>query len=249
VTDAAREPVVLFASEDIVVVDKPPGIATEPDRRGESSLRDWVGANVARAGTPHAVSRLDVGVSGAVTFALSSRAKVAAAKAKEAGRFERRYVAVVGPADSARHLPTAGLDATGEVTAPVEGKPARTRYRTIATAGAARVRVSVVVFSPLTGRTHQIRIHAASLGAPIVGDRRYGGRSSIPDAKGRVHAVERVLLHALAVRPVLGLPTDPVGFVTAPLPAAFVDLWRALDGAPEAWKDVGECVDGSVPGS
>lgn len=230
------EPRILFRSEDLVVVDKPSGIATEPDKSRAPSLRDWVARALGESQieAPHAVSRLDLGVSGAVTFAVSARARAAAVRAKEQGRYERRYVALVRGA-----LP----EPAGIAESAIEGKPARTRFERIAGAAGA---VALVLFTPETGRTHQIRIHAQRLGAPIVGDRKYGGPSSVPASSGRVLGVGRVLLHAVAVHPRLGLPTDPPRFVVAPVPRDFTDLWTALDGAPEAWKDVDRCVGGSV---
>lgn len=226
------EPAVLFASDDIVVADKPSGMATEPDRERAPSLRDWVKAWAGGKVEPHAVSRLDVGVSGAVTFALSARAKKAAAVAKERGKIARRYVAIVaGDPGSAGHA-----------DAPVEGKPARTDFARVALITSPKSAVALVVFSPRTGRMHQIRIHAAALGAPILGDKRYGGPGRVTTGTGRVVAVERVLLHAASVVPALGLPTDPPGPVLSPIPEALGALWSSLDGAPEAWKDVDRCV-------
>ncbi len=231
-----REPRILFRSEDLVVVDKPSGVATEPDKSRAPSLRDWVAGALGGTGSeaPHAVSRLDLGVSGAVTFATSARARAAAVRAKEQGRYERRYVALVRGALA---------EPTGLSETPIEGKPARTRHARIASASSS---VALVLFTPETGRTHQIRIHAQRLGAAILGDRKYGGPSSVATASGRVVAVGRVLLHALAVAPRLGLPSDPPGFVVAPVPPDFIDLWTALDGDAEAWKDVDRCVGGSV---
>ncbi|NUP08723.1 MAG: RNA pseudouridine synthase [Polyangiaceae bacterium] len=235
----AADLAVLFASDDVVVVNKPSGIATEPDKSGATSLRDLVArwlASRKMTGTPHAVSRLDVGVSGAVTFAFSDAGKKAAAQAKEAGRFQRRYIAL-----AAGELPERGL-----VDKPIEGKPASTGFRRIAVARAAKhAPVSLVVFEPRTGRTHQIRIHATHARAPIIGDRRYGGVASVVDPRGRVHAVERVLLHAAAVRFDLGAGSNPPSFIVAPTPAEMLALWSCLDGSADAWEEVAACFAGS----
>lgn len=234
---------VLFASDDLVLVDKPSGMATEPDRRGEPSLRDHVAAWLTARGSkeiPHAVSRLDVGVSGVVTFAISDPGKKAAARAKERGAIERRYIALVSG-----RTPVSGV-----VDAQIEGRPAQTRFMTVARASTARDGVvGLVLLEPRTGRTHQLRIHAAALGAPIVGDRKYGGPSTIADARGRVHGSGRVLLHAAGVRPIVGLQSDPPGWVLSPIPSEMTGLWSVLDGEAEAWKEAHRCIVGSLPGS
>jgi tRNA pseudouridine32 synthase / 23S rRNA pseudouridine746 synthase len=229
--------VVLFASEHVVVVDKPAGIATEPDRDRQTSLRDlvaaWVeGRDGGSARMPHAVSRLDTNVSGAVTFALTELGMRKAAAAKEHGHIARRYVAI-----------TAAIgDAGGSWSAPVQNKPALTRWQRIATTDG---RASLLLLVPETGRTHQLRIHASSGGAAIFGDGRYGGKSTVADSSGRVRRVDRVLLHAAAVHVPFGLPNDPPGFVVAPIPEIMRDVWQSLDGAAEAWNDVSRACVGS----
>ncbi len=229
--------VVLFESAHVVVVDKPAGIATEPDRDKHTSMRDLVEAWVkTRDGdstrAPHAVSRLDTNVSGAVTFALTELGMRKAAAAKEHGHIVRRYVAITEP--------TAAKE--GRWTTPVQGKSALTRWKRIAEVDG---RAALLLLEPETGRTHQLRIHASLAGAAIVGDARYGGKPTIADASGRVQRVERVLLHAAAVRVSFGLPADPPGFVLAPIPPALRAAWQSLDGAPEAWNDVEHACVGS----
>lgn len=229
--------VVLFDSEHIVVVDKPTGIATEPDRDRRTSLRDLVAAWVvdrdgAGARAPHAVSRLDTNVSGAVTFALSELGMRKAASAKEHGHIARRYVAITSPVAAA----------AGSWSSPVQGKPALTRWRRVAHVEG---RATLLVLAPETGRTHQLRVHASTADAPILGDSRYGGKPTVADASGRVRRVDRVLLHAAAVRVSFGLPDDPPGFVVAPVPAIMREVWQSLDGAAEAWNDVSRACVGS----
>jgi len=236
--------VVLFSSPDLVLVGKPVGIATEPDKSRRSSLRDqvasWLAARGERGKIPHAVSRLDINVSGVVTFAISARGKELSARAKEGGQLARRYVA----------LAEGTLTGKGLLETAVEGRPAQTSFRVIGEAQAGRSRVALLVFGPRTGRSHQIRIHSSSAGAPLLGDRKYGGSTSIADRKGAVHGIERILLHAASVHVRLGLDTDPPGWIDDPVPDDLLALWSALDGAPEAWNDVARaCVDGSEPGS
>ena len=144
---------VLFRSEDFLVVDKPMGIATEPNREREPSLVDAAERLVGRR--PHAVSRLDTGVSGAVLLALSDRGRRLAASAKDAALHERRYVALASG-------PPLDRDSAA-LTSPIEGRAARTRLVDLHVAASSDPLgcAQLVVLAPETGRTHQLRIHLA----------------------------------------------------------------------------------------
>jgi 23S rRNA-/tRNA-specific pseudouridylate synthase len=94
-------------------------------------------------------------------------------------------------------------------------------------------RATLLALSPVTGRKHQLRAHAASAGAPLYGDRERRGPTRVTRADGRVVAVERVLLHALEVRLHDG---EASLCVRAPVDGSLLELWSALDGAPTAWQ-------------
>src|SRR5579871_3535033 len=99
---------VLHDAGGVLVVDKPAGLATTPDHRGSRSLLEDVGAIAAGA---HPVSRLDVGVSGAVVFATTKAARARLADASAKGTLEKTYVAIV----------SGRVTGEGEVNAPIEG--------------------------------------------------------------------------------------------------------------------------------
>lgn len=222
VTDAP----VLFDADDWVVLDKPAGLLTTPRARGEASL-----VAVARRLRPrsthwHPLSRLDAAVTGAVLFALSDWAIATATAAREGGEYQRWYAGLVGaavagdagewswrieddPADRARRR-------CGDGPVSVE---ALTRWERLGSGA----RATALGFAPVTGRTHQIRAHAARAGCPLLGDVAYGGARRLTSATGAVLAVPRVMLHARAVR-VPGRPT----VVTSPWPADFAALREAL---------------------
>jgi len=252
------EPIRILAEADgLVAVEKPAGIPTIPDHGGSSGA---LVALVARqlaidAATLHPTSRLDRGVSGVVILARGRAARERLAQARADGRYERRYVALAAAAPAA---PRGVWDAPiGRAADPrlrsIGGRepvPARTRYAVCAHAPRARSgagaegtggRASPVLLAvePITGRTHQIRVHAAHAQSPLYGDRSYGGpfRVSLPD--GRVVELRRVALHAarIAVPGARGAPFE----VRAPLPRELGELWSALGGDERAWEDAVTC--------
>ena len=214
-----------------MALDKPAGMpTTAPPGAGVASLTDRAKTIVPDARLHHPLSRLDVEVTGVVLFALTRKAAEAAERARDAGDYRRLYVAL---------LPAAPVPATGEWTwaisvdprdanhrttgAGADTKPARTRYATVAVAPGG---VALVVFRPVTGRTHQIRVHAAAAGVAVLGDVAYGGvRRCVLDDGGAVSA-PRVMLHAWAV----SIPGGPR--VLADVPADMTAAWEAAGGDP-----------------
>lgn len=221
---------VLARRDGVAVLYKPAGLPTEPDRRGARSLRHEAAALL---GLPerqlHAASRLDVGVSGAVLMALDDSAKAQLAKWRAAGQIERRYVALAQRAPAPER---------GSWTATLGRPPrvAQTRYTTLAQLGhevsvpgcARAIRPALLLLSPITGRRHQLRAHAASAGVALLGDGSYGGprRLGLPD--GSIEELGRVALHAVSVA-VPGL------VVEAPPARELVELWARFGGDPGAW--------------
>src|SRR3546814_706586 len=105
-----------------------------------------------------------------------------------------------------------------------DGKPARTLYQVVQSHGKA---ATWLVLLPLTGRTHQLRVHCAALGTPIVGDGKYGGRAAFPEKLAKAAPAPKTL-HLLARE--LALPDPEAGTtlrVTAPLPPHMAATWQA----------------------
>jgi 23S rRNA pseudouridine1911/1915/1917 synthase len=245
--DAAEDVVVLHERAGLVFVSKPSGIPTEPDHAGTASS---VVARVAAAlGVPatevHALSRLDAGVSGVVTLARTPAGRELVDGLRKSGRFVRRYAALATAAPEPKDGTWSGAIARSErgrrkvVAEDAEdaedARHATTRYRTVATSGAVRFdgrdatpqSAALLALSPVTGRTHQLRAHAANAGVPLLGDPTYGGPRRARLADGRVLPLTRVFLHAAWVE--LELRTEHLR-VTAPFPPDLVSTWEALGG-------------------
>jgi tRNA pseudouridine32 synthase/23S rRNA pseudouridine746 synthase len=216
---------VIEEAGDLIAFDKPAGLAVQGGSGVTRSLEDLLAAFARSNGKrPKLVHRLDRETSGVIVAARTTP-DAARLSAAFAGRTVRKaYLALVaGDTPPALiELPLLrGRDSRGlEIMRPVPGggplsQPATTRVTELARRG----RLAAVLLEPVTGRMHQLRAHLAAVGAPILGDPRYGG----PGAAEGVE-VGRLALHAAA----LGLP-DPGGVrvLHAPLPA---DLSGAFSG-------------------
>ena len=205
---------VLFIDGEALVLDKPAGLAVHPGPSTRESLESRLSElRFGFARPPAPVHRLDRDTSGCLLLSRNPKAHRRLACAFDEGRAEKRYLAVLegvpGAGEGRIELALAKTSsrAAGWRVVPDEaGKPAATRWRLIAARGGR----SLVLFEPETGRTHQVRVHAASgLGAPIAGDPVYG-RGGGP-----------MLLHALALK----VPREgkPAIEARAPLPPAFAE--------------------------
>jgi 23S rRNA pseudouridine1911/1915/1917 synthase len=232
---------VLYSDDDVLAVDKPAGIPTIPDQSGASHSLLALAARAARLpeGELHPTSRLDRDVSGVVLFARSKRGRDELAAARAEGRYERRYVALAArPPDPERGTWNAPVARAADprrrrVARPSEAAalPASTRFACVASAGAG---TAMLAASPLTGRTHQIRVHASHAGAPLLGDRAYGGPARVTLPTGEVLSVPRIALHAAKV-------SLPRVTVASPVPADLARLWERLGGGAEAWDIAVSC--------
>jgi 23S rRNA-/tRNA-specific pseudouridylate synthase len=233
----------LWNAGDFVAAEKPAGIPTIPDHAGSShALLHGVARvlGVEPSGL-HATSRLDRDVSGVVVFTLTKGAAERLARARAEGAYERRYVAVVArapePHDGTWDVPIGrARDPRLRMASGRDPVDARTRYQVVGRTPRGEAMLAV---APLTGRTHQIRVHSAHAGAPLLGDRAYGGPSRVTLATGRVLEPGRIALHAARVV-VPGRDGSPV-LVTSPIPTELRSLWSALGGDPAAWEVATSC--------
>jgi len=226
---------ILNEVDDVFAVHKPAALPTEPDRNGADCVLRQLGQllRVEPEGL-FAISRLDVGVSGVLLVTLGSRSRERLLAERAAGGLLRRYVALAAgvPAPAEGEWRDALGKAKGGKRA-VGGQaqqPSHSRYRVVASAGTALPQgapTALLALSPVTGRTHQLRVHAAAHGAPLLGDRKYGGPPRMTGPDGSVHAFSQILLHAAWVE--WGAVGQRQRITSEPV-SALVDAWLALGG-------------------
>lgn len=203
---------VLYIDAEAIVIDKPAGLPVDPVRDGALSLENHLSTLAfGFKRWPTAVHRLDRDTSGCLLLARNPKAHRAFAAAFEAGRVAKTYLAVVDGVPDAEDgmidmalAKTSSREAGWRMVADIKGKPSRTRWFRVMTVG----KRSLIRFEPETGRTHQLRVHAASgLGLPIVGDPIYG------------RAGEPMLLHASRLQ--IEREKKAAIVADAPLPSTF----------------------------
>lgn len=198
---------VVYEDESLIVVDKPQGVLSVPGIAGGSSVQDWLRSTY-RNNDIFVVHRLDMATSGLLVAARSMEVFKAMQGLFAAREVEKRYVAL---------LDGVPADCEGEITLPLmpdyehrpcqkvcykEGKPAKTLFRLLRKLLYAGRECALVLLQPVTGRTHQLRVHCAhyqGLNVPIVGDALYGT------------AAGRLMLHAAYVafkHPVSGVRVE-----------------------------------------
>jgi tRNA pseudouridine32 synthase/23S rRNA pseudouridine746 synthase len=213
----------------MLVIDKPAGVPVHAGPKGGVHLE--AGFEDLRFGLPRdpaLAHRLDKDTSGCLVLGRHRKALARLGKLFSGGRVQKTYWAVVRGAPD---------EDEGRVDAPLAkrspergwwmavdpvGQPSATEWRVLARGGG----LSWIAFSPLTGRTHQIRVHAAHIGLPLLGDAIYGAE---PAGGARLHLHARAL--SIPMR-----PNQPPVAVEAPLPphmaATFAAMgWRAPDPA------------------
>ncbi len=224
---------VIHRDSAAIVVNKPPGLATQGGTKTNVHLDGLLdGFADADHDRPKLVHRLDKDTSGVLLLARSARAAAFFAKSFS-GRTARKVywalvVGVPSVEDGLIDLPIAKQPGTGGEKMHVdveEGLAARTRIRLIERAGN---RAAWVELQPLTGRTHQLRVHMAAIGHPIVGDGKYGGQDAFLTG-----SISRKLhLHARRLR--IDHPDGDRIDVTAELPGHFSDSLASLGFDPAA---------------
>ena len=208
---------ILFEDGEALVIDKPAGLPLDTPRAGGASLEDRLEElTLGFQRHPQPVHRLDQDTSGCLLLARNPKALKRFAAAFEARQVEKVYLGIVAGRiaedEGTISLSLSKISSAEKgwrMIAAKKGKPSVTHWRKLEE----REGLTLVEFRPETGRTHQIRVHAASgLGAPLLGDPVYG------NPKG----ASRTMLHAASL--VVPREGKPPIIANAPLPADFAAL-------------------------
>ncbi|AKM08516.1 RluA family pseudouridine synthase [Pelagerythrobacter marensis] len=205
---------ILFEDGEALVIDKPGGLPIERPRKGGASLEDHLDTlKLGFQRAPVAVHRLDTDTSGCLLLARNPKALKRFAGAFENRLVDKRYLGILDgePADETGTIELSlskisSAEKGWRMIPAKKGKPSLTHWRTLSRCGGR----TLVEFTPETGRTHQIRVHAASgIGIPLLGDPVYG------TGKG----AGRTMLHAAGL--VVQRQGKPAIEAVAPLPPDF----------------------------
>jgi RluA family pseudouridine synthase len=222
-----------------VALDKPPGVNVIPGRSEERgpSVRELLEVQL---GKPvWVVHRLDRDTSGVLLFALDAPTHRTLSMAFEGGKVEKTYLALArgrlsGEQEARIPLAPARRGRMRPARPGEEGKDALTLFRSLESLGD---RATLVEARPVTGRTHQIRVHLMALGHPLVFDHQYGQPQPVTQAalggSGDEVVLARTPLHAARLR-LEGLAGIPDVEIASPLPADMEQALSLLRGARNA---------------
>lgn len=209
---------ILYEDEDLLLINKPAGIAVHPAALTEETATiAGAAAHYLHSESFHAVNRLDRGTTGVMAVAKTGFIHARCMAMLHTDDFRREYRAVCegipSPAGGDIDLPIGRAESSllKRQTDPL-GQPAHTHYEVLAASqGRALLRLT-----PTTGRTHQLRVHMAAIGHPLTGDWLYGTEDRALIARPALHSYHLRMMHPL---------TGAVIDVTAPLPE---DMQRLL---------------------
>jgi len=189
VVDDVPDLAIIREGGDWVAVDKAAGMPAQPTRdRAERSLEELLRLRYREIWLVH---RLDTPTSGVILFAKTAQAAAKLSSLFASGEIRKTYLAVIEGELAGERI----------VETEVQGKSAKTTFRPLRTDGTTTLAEVIIA----TGRMHQIRVHAASIDHPVVGDRRYGSGAR----------VKRLMLHAWK------LEHASFGTIEAPPPTDF----------------------------
>ncbi len=227
---------VLYMDDSVIVLNKPPGLATQGGT-GQTRHIDGLleGLRYGSEHRPRLVHRLDKDTSGVLLIGRSPNASSALAKGFQSKTCDKRYFAlVVGVPDERRGRIKLTMEKVPgkygekmEVTK--DGKKSMTDYFVVESAAQ---RTAWLALKPHTGRTHQLRLHTAEMGTPIVGDGKYGGAEAFLTG-----SISRKLhLHARFIS--FPHPNGGMMTATAPLPDHMKASFEMLDFDLDSYEDL-----------
>ena len=221
---------VIFRDNDVIVLNKPSGLASQGGSKTSRHVDGMLDALKFDADErPRLVHRLDRDTSGVLLLARNRKAANALSRSFKSREAEKTYWALVSgvprPDAGIIRLALVKTGRAGEQRMGVadagdpDAQRAESIYKVVERAGQTFAWLAV---SPLTGRTHQIRVHLAEIGHPVVGDGKYGAGPAVEEGLSE----RRLHLHARRLK--LPHPRKGVIDVTAPLPPHMTNTWSEL---------------------
>ncbi len=191
-------PVLIYQDEYLLVVNKPAGMPTQPDKTADVSVLDWAQTTF---GSVHLVHRLDRPVSGILLLARSAEMMDLLSGQWQRQSVTKEYFAVVQPlppnpeGDLVHYIRKKGGTNTSSVfnEPRPEAERAELHYKVLESS----THYHLVQINLITGRHHQIRAQMAAIGCPIKGDVKYGARRANPDRSIHLHARRLSFLHPI----------------------------------------------------
>jgi len=222
------DPVIIFSDDSLLAINKPAGYSIEPPAE-TPTIQDWlvehnfIDLNNWRVGErPGVVHRLDVDTSGILIWAKNPVAQARLKLAWQARQVDKTYIGIVAGEIGERGEIELAIKRDNKQDKQIiswlnepGSRPAITHFRRLASSSIRGQKVSLIEAKPITGRTHQIRVHMQSKNNPIIGDSRYGNKLSREIAEWI--GLKRHWLHAAR----LCLPEPKKCFV-APLPPELI---------------------------
>ena len=232
------EDTVLYMDKHLFVLNKPAGLATQ----GGSGLKEHVDGMLdqltyEKNTRPKLVHRLDRDTSGVLLVARTVQSAAGLSRALAERDASKIYWALVKGVPKEKHgiikgaLAKEGVRGRDERMEISEGEDAKFALTEYTVMGQAGQEFAWIAAKPVTGRTHQIRVHLASLGTPIVGDFKYGGVES----RGKGAIADKLHLHARSLD--IARPDGGRLQVTAPLPPHMLKSWELLGFDPDDPRD------------
>ncbi len=222
---------VIFEDDDVVVLNKPAGMAVQGGTGIKRSLDDELLAFANSDETPKLVHRLDRDTTGILVIARNAFAARALTAAFRTRNTQKYYLALVGgtPPDESGTLRAPLLKGgDGRVVVDEEGQAATSDFYVI---DQAYNKAAALLLQPLTGRTHQLRVHCEFMECPILGDPLYSSdKSRLVTEEMDIKTLHLHAYHLVIPHPRSG--KKPIN-VTAPLPKAQKDSWEQLGFSPK----------------
>ena len=189
---------IAYEDEWLLVLDKPANVSVHPARDpDEPTVENALAAYFAGTDNPHPVSRLDKGTTGLLTVAKSGYVHARMKTIQHEGRFQKTYLALVAGEPKEQRF---------KIDAPLGPEPGSTYRQCVREDGAEAKSLcevlettdgaALVRLTPYTGRTHQLRVHMAYAGYPLLGDWLYGKRSVLID-RPALHAASLSFTHPI----------------------------------------------------